>query len=151
MQRDLQLDAKEFEGQMMRFVREWEGEREKALLGLAASHFRAMTVMRERGAMTMGDVARALGATLGGATGFVDRMVRSGLAVREFDPSDRRIVRVRLTTEGNQTSERVTRDMVAYARRILSGLADDERARLLELWAKVIQGLTEDPAQAASQ
>ncbi len=137
MPRDLQQDAVKFERSLRHFIHGWHREYEAALSGIAASHFRAMTVLKESGPLPMGDVAKALGATLGGATGFVDRAVSTGLAVREYDPSDRRIVRVRLTPKGVETTERIEGLMVTFVRKALGGLTDSERVSLLDLWGKI--------------
>ena len=143
MPRNLQQDAVNFERTLRHFILGWHREYEEALSGIAASHFRAMTVLKESGPLTMGDVAKALGATLGGATGFVDRAVGTGLAVREHDLSDRRIVRVRLTSKGVETTERIEKLMVAFVRKTLGGLNEAERMSLLDLWGKIAGGIEE--------
>ncbi len=130
-------DAAEFEALFRRFAFRWLDQYDRALPGLAPGHLRAMTAMKERGPMTMGQVATSLGATLGGATGFADRLVRGGLAVRENDPSDRRVVRIRLTPGGLELAERVTLSLAQHMAQALSRLSAEERVSLLKLWRKL--------------
>jgi DNA-binding MarR family transcriptional regulator len=55
---------------------------------------------------------------------------RDGLVVREPDPHDGRVARVRLSTEGRRVLRRLRGRKQAYLERRLRGLDDDERATL---------------------
>ncbi|MCU0651036.1 MAG: MarR family transcriptional regulator, partial [Candidatus Omnitrophica bacterium] len=50
--------------------------------------------------LRMTDVARYLSVTTAAATGLVDRLVKAGYVQRVYDPSDRRIIKVKLTSKG---------------------------------------------------
>jgi DNA-binding MarR family transcriptional regulator len=54
------------------------------------------------GSLRVGEVATALGLTVGGASKIVDRMEGAGLLSRESDPADRRASRVTLTDAGRR-------------------------------------------------
>jgi DNA-binding MarR family transcriptional regulator len=65
----------------------------------------ALFVLGRDGGGLVGDVARALGLGLPGASGLVDRMVEAGLVVRRPDERDGRSHRLHLTQRGR--AERV--------------------------------------------
>ncbi len=54
------------------------------------------------GSLRVGEVATALGTTVGGASKIVDRIEGAGLLRRESDPADRRASRVTLTDAGRR-------------------------------------------------
>lgn len=75
---------------------------------------------------TMGELAEALGASVSTLTGIVDRLVDHGLVARENDPHDRRVVVVRLTTEGTGLVDQIflcARDRLG---RVAAQLTDEE-------------------------
>lgn len=61
----------------------------------------------ERHAASMSHLAAALHVTLPTVTGIVDRLVEHGFVRREEDPSDRRLVVVRLTPAGGDLLDRL--------------------------------------------
>lgn len=84
----------------------------------------------------MGQLASALGVTLPTVTGIVDRLVEHGLVRREEDPSDRRLVVVRLTESGRALMDRLRSRGRADFAVTLDRLGDDDLrlvARALDL------------------
>ena len=57
---------------------------------------------------TIGDVAGYLLLRHHSAVGLVDRAERAGLVQRQEDPGDRRVVRLRLTEQGEELLQRLT-------------------------------------------
>ncbi|MCI0476783.1 MAG: MarR family winged helix-turn-helix transcriptional regulator, partial [Anaerolineales bacterium] len=60
-----------------------------------------VVIARQNGSATMGELSGALGIPLSTATRFVNRLAAGGYVERLADLSDRRIVRIALTTEGH--------------------------------------------------
>jgi DNA-binding MarR family transcriptional regulator len=65
-----------------------------ATLGLGASDSQFLTLLRTRGPMTPGQVAKATGLTSGTVTGVIDRLEKANLVRRERVSGDRRKVLV---------------------------------------------------------
>jgi DNA-binding MarR family transcriptional regulator len=61
-----------------------------------------VTLLHDVGSMTPGEIAQATSLTTGAVTTVIDRLERSGYAVRERDPEDRRRVVVKLALERRQ-------------------------------------------------
>lgn len=79
-----------------------------------------LCLMSSEAGITMNDLARAQGVGLSSCTALADRLLRHGLAERNSDPEDRRVVRLTAT---------------ARARAIVDQFRQRRRTRLLELFA----------------
>jgi DNA-binding MarR family transcriptional regulator len=66
-------------------------------LGVNSTDLIAGSYLSEMGAMTAGELAKALGITTGAMTVAIDRLERIGFATRENDPHDRRKVIIKPT------------------------------------------------------
>lgn len=72
-------------------------------------------------------------------TGLIDRMVKAGLVTRETDQSDRRVLRVWLTTRGRNVQTGVARVLGESYQRLTQGVADKEMERLEKLLSHLIE------------
>jgi len=76
--------------------------------------------------------------TSGTMTNRVDRLVARGLVNRGPDPSDRRGVKVRLTTAGRAVVDAALADLLARERILLKQLPPPERDHLAELLRRLL-------------
>jgi DNA-binding MarR family transcriptional regulator len=86
--------------------------------------------IRDRMVNRMPDVTRLL-----------DRMEEAGLIGRERSGEDRRMVRTRITAEGNRVLDMIDDDVVAEQKRPFKGLDDGQLNTLVELLAKARRNL----------
>jgi DNA-binding MarR family transcriptional regulator len=90
------------------------------------------------------ELARAAQLHPGAMTRLLDKLEAQGLVVRVTDPQDRRALHVDLTDEGR----RLWTVISDYGRRLhdraLRGLDDAEKARLMDLMARVHDNLSSD-------
>jgi DNA-binding MarR family transcriptional regulator len=78
---------------------------------------------------TMGQLAHALGVSLGSVTGLVDGLVQRSLVRREEDPTDRRQKLARLTPTAATRLRRIEQERSLIAQRLLRRMQlDDLRA-----------------------
>lgn len=63
--------------------------------------------LAEYGPLTMGRLAEGLAITTPSATGLVNPLADSGMVERERDPSDRRVVNVRLSADAQQMADKI--------------------------------------------
>lgn len=120
---------------------------------LTVTQLRLTYLIRERDSPSLGelaDVLRISGATM---SGLIDRLAKRGLVERMQDPTDRRVVRVRLTSEGEQVSGELQRQGHDFLRRVLEKMGPETAAELAqnlrEFSARVAETLA-DPAYAHS-
>ncbi|HQO37786.1 MAG TPA: MarR family transcriptional regulator [Candidatus Omnitrophota bacterium] len=103
--------------------------------------------LNKMGELRMTDVARYLSVTTAAATGIVDRLVRGGYVSRMYDPSDRRIIRVRLTEKGKDLVKNLIVHKVARIKEIFSRLSDKDRTDYLRVLTR-IQGILAQESEA---
>ncbi|SMC25020.1 DNA-binding transcriptional regulator, MarR family [Desulfacinum hydrothermale DSM 13146] len=84
---------------------------------ISVSQLHALFFIRERGHMTIKDLAETLSVSAPSASSMVDRLVDKGLVMREPDPQDRRRVFVRISPEA-------TRDMEVLEETVLQAFVD---------------------------
>ncbi|MDA1348275.1 MAG: MarR family transcriptional regulator [Chloroflexi bacterium] len=116
----------------LRSPEEWSG------LELTMPQARTLFLL-SRGPKRMSELASHLGCGLSAGTSMIDRMVKKGLVQRVEDSSDRRVVACRLSEEGEQVVQRVTR----VGRMRIEGLAEVLSLEELELVVKAMEIMSE--------
>jgi DNA-binding MarR family transcriptional regulator len=99
--------------------------------------------LAEQGTQKMSTIARQLGVAMSAATATVDKMVRSELVVREFDPSDRRVIRIALSDKGRQALEAALQAQARCFEEILERLEPHKRTELLQSFTRIHELLSE--------
>jgi DNA-binding MarR family transcriptional regulator len=82
-------------------------------------------------------LAERTSVTPGAITQFVDGLVEMGLVMREGDPNDRRIVRLKLTELAKSQFEHFRKDYLTSASRVFDVLSNDEIKQLIALFDKI--------------
>src|SRR6202140_3478664 len=100
---------------------------------------------------TMGQLAQALGVSLGTVTGLVDGLVQRGLVGRQEDPDDRRQKLARLTATAEPRLRRMEHERSVIAMRLLRRMPlDDLRALRQGLVALAAAAGASVPAKSGS-
>jgi MarR family transcriptional regulator, transcriptional regulator for hemolysin len=89
-----------------------------------------LTSLRGERWRTQQELARALGIEGATLTRHLDTLERAGLVERRRDPKDRRAIQVELTQAGEALHDRLRQDVLAFDRRLRSGLGEAELKRL---------------------
>lgn len=93
----------------------------------------------------VGELAGALGLTVGGASKVVDRMVAAGLLSREPDPADRRASRVALTDDGRRRLAAASQTCESALAALLDPALDPgEQAQMRQLARRLLAMLLAD-------
>jgi DNA-binding MarR family transcriptional regulator len=96
------------------------------------------------GSMRVGDLARELRITVGGASKLVDRMEKAELIAREPDPDDRRASRVALTAAGKRKLNAAVKSYEAEVAAILRGvLSPDEQRQMSRYASRLLTAIDE--------
>jgi DNA-binding MarR family transcriptional regulator len=90
------------------------------------------------------DLAELLGVDAPTVTRKVQQLERDGMVVRQADPDDRRATRIRLTSTGRRTLERVRRSRRAWLDQLLEGWNDEELSTLADLLGRFADDLEHD-------
>jgi DNA-binding MarR family transcriptional regulator len=106
-------------------------------LGLTPAQLHLMMWLGTDGALTMGELARRVAVTEKTITGVVDRLERDGLVQRERDPSDRRVVHVKLAARGAQLFRRIDAELESKLTLFLGLLEATDRKQLVRMLEKL--------------
>src|SRR5262245_51259586 len=101
-------------------------------LDLSMAQLKTLVILHNTGAVTIGQVAEALGVGLPTASHLVDRLVQAQLAVRSEDPDDRRRTLAYLAPQGKELAERLHQGSRDQLQRWLTLLDDAILAELLQ-------------------
>src|SRR5262245_34854007 len=103
-----------------------------AELDLSMAQLKTLFFLHNAGAVTIGQVAEALGVGLPTASHLVDRLVQAQLAVRAEDPDDRRRTLAYLASQGKELAERLHQGSRDQLCQWLALLDDADLAALLQ-------------------
>lgn len=98
------------------------------------------------GPRTPAELADAAGVTRATMTGLIDTLERDGYVVREPDPSDRRMLLVRLTRKAENFLTRFLPDHFRGASEVMGALTESERKTLVRLLGKIQHHVSSLPA-----
>lgn len=96
-----------------------------------------LDMLNAMGTLKMKEIARGLRISLPAATGLIDRLVNMRMVRRVYDPNDRRVIFVTLTSEGKKTIEQVKLARKKMIQGIFGGLTDKERKVYLRIMRKL--------------
>ena len=106
-------------------------------MALTPQQIQAAMQLMLRGTLTIGELAAALGITPGWASRLAEDLVVSGHAVREPDPADRRVVRLRISDDMRARCAEVYGSRAAAVARALADASPDEIAAFVRLMGRI--------------
>jgi len=92
-----------------------------------------LNFLHTQGETKMSDMARTMEVTTAAMTGIVDRLVRESYVTRIYDPSDRRIIKTRLTSKGKILVERINQQRQQMIIKIFGKISAVERQDYLRI------------------
>ena len=113
--------------------------------GLPLTHYEVLLHLERApcSRLTMSELAQSVLLSQSGVTRLVDRLVRSGLVVREGCSEDRRVMYARLTDEGREALIQARPTLIEGVRqRFLAHFGDAELDVLADAWERVRPGAT---------
>ena len=96
-------------------------------------------LQRSPDGLAMGELSRRMMVTGGNVTGIATALESEGLIVREPDPKDRRVYRVRLSASGRRSFARMAKAHESWIIELYSGLSDEDQHHLSELLGRLKQ------------
>lgn len=100
--------------------------------GVSISQCYALDILGDHGEMTMQALAQKMFLDKSTTSRVVDPLVQRKLVVRRFDPADRRIILVGLTSAGAKLLAAIRASQIASQRQILERIAPAHREQLIE-------------------
>jgi DNA-binding MarR family transcriptional regulator len=116
---------------------------------LSLVQVRLLGILRDREPAMLA-LATFLNLDKSSVTGLVDRAERRGLVRRTATPEDRRTVRVALTDQGRQLTQKLALQMERELSLLVQGLSEAHRRRLLTIASRIVADDTHRRFGAAS-
>jgi DNA-binding MarR family transcriptional regulator len=117
---------------------------------LSPSQFAVLVLLDGESGWRLTDLSERLLVDKSTITRIVDRLESAGLVRREADPDDRRVQRVVLTGQGQETRDRARAAHKRSIERRMGALDTDEQHQLLALLTRLRDGLQADLVNMAS-
>lgn len=83
--------------------------------------------------LKMSELSQRMMVTGGNVTGITDGLEKEGLVVREVDPADRRVFRVKLTPEGQRQFQRMAAEHEQWVVDLFGSLTQKQKKQLFDL------------------
>lgn len=90
----------------------------------------------------MTDLAHFMNVSTAAITGLVDRLVRDSYVIRAYEPKDRRIVKVKLTTKGNELVRKINEHRRQMVIKIFGRISEADRQDYLRILLQIEDILT---------
>ena len=106
--------------------------------------FFILDFVTHEGESKMSDIAHFLIVSTAAATGLVERLVRCGYVVRVFDPQDRRIVKIKLSSKGGELVKKINGQKRRMIIDIFGKISDSDRSDYLRILMQIKDILYKD-------
>jgi DNA-binding MarR family transcriptional regulator len=97
--------------------------------------------------LKMSELSQRMMVTGGNVTGITDGLEKEGLVVREIDPMDRRVFRVRLTPEGQKQFRRMATEHEQWVIGLFEGMSLKHKNQLVELLGELKQHISQSSGE----
>jgi DNA-binding MarR family transcriptional regulator len=131
-----------------RFSALLHGELREELHAVTDHQLSVLTHLRHN-SVTMRELAKQLAVGESAATAVVDRLVRQGLVIRCDDPTDRRVVRLTLSAEGQSVVAEMRATVCRKTASLLDVLSDEQLAQLVAIIETLEAATANDPRNSA--
>jgi DNA-binding MarR family transcriptional regulator len=89
--------------------------------------------------LKMSELSQRMMVTGGNVTGITDGLEKEGLVIREVDPSDRRVFRVKLTADGQKQFRRMAGEHEQWIIGLFDGMSAKQKNQLTDLLGELKQ------------
>ena len=107
----------------------------------------AMEYLSRQGHAPMNEIARFLAISRPATTGLIERLIGQGLARRESDRRDRRIVRVTITAKGRRIVNNIWEQKRRTLTKVFRQISPGDRAQYLATLKQVVNILGQAPKE----
>jgi DNA-binding MarR family transcriptional regulator len=104
---------------------------------LTPAQFEALIFIKKNKEANMGDIADCFSTTMPTATSLIDKLILAKYVVRQSDPTDRRIVRIMITKNGEDALSETLLHKEKVMNKILSFLSPNDKLELLRIMQKI--------------
>jgi len=107
------------------------------LCSLSSNDLKVLTALSSKNHPSIKDISEELSLPMSTLTGIFNKLVQKKLVTRDRCESDRRVVRVELTSDGQKAAELKQTHTHNFAASILNSLNENEQIQFLNLLQKI--------------
>ena len=96
-----------------------------------------LELLSRQGASKMTELAKYMKVSTAASTGIVQRLVLLGYVQRVYDPRDRRIVRIKLSTKGTELLKKISQQRTQLVIKIFGQISENDRGEYLRILMQV--------------
>jgi DNA-binding MarR family transcriptional regulator len=141
----LEEKASELMIQIHEIMRRYRSRKRDFVKGAEAelnhSEIDALLWLGMEGDSTMSQLAKEIVHSVSSATMTIDRLVQKGIVTREHSSTDRRVVMIRLTAEGERIYKVINETFMEATRTMLGSLTEKEQDTFLLLYRKIASSM----------
>ncbi len=104
---------------------------------LASGHVLILLHVFKKTTCTASDISSFLGITSGGVTGLTDTLLKNNLINRTRLESDRRVVQISLTNEGEKVVEQITEERAKMFTQLFQNMDEKEINEVVRIFEKL--------------
>lgn len=108
-----------------------------AQFNVTVSQSATLLALPQEGNLSMNEVSQAMGLATSTMTRMIDQLVEKGLVQRTADPDDRRIVRVGLTSKGQQLRASLEKEYLEFYHLVMGEIREDELDAVLHVFDQI--------------
>jgi DNA-binding MarR family transcriptional regulator len=106
---------------------------------VGVSQVLVLAELAEKGPQMQSRLSKRLGYTPGAMTGIANKLIKEGYAEREYDETDRRIIRIAITEKGTQLLQEAQKQGKKMRENLYSVLTEEEVVQLFTIQKKLIK------------
>ena len=114
---------------------------EASCCGITLSQSYTIVEIGRAGTMSVNLLTEILGVDKSTVSKSVDKLVNSGILMRDTDPEDRRSVILCLSDKGQSVFEEVEKRTTAYFAEVVADIPDDKREQIIESLQYLVQAI----------
>lgn len=103
-----------------------------------------LNFLNEEHESRMTDLANFMRVSTADMTGIIDRLIRYGYVLRGYEPKDRRIIKIRLSSKGRELIKRINQKRRQMVINIFGKLSESQRKAYLEILMRIKDILTKE-------
>jgi DNA-binding MarR family transcriptional regulator len=96
-----------------------------------------LELLSRQGVSKMTDLAKYMKVSTAASTGIVQRLVLLGYVQREYDQSDRRIIRIKLSAKGSEVLKKINQQRTQSVTKIFGQISENDRGEYLRILIQV--------------
>ncbi|MEM7816657.1 MAG: MarR family transcriptional regulator [Candidatus Aenigmatarchaeota archaeon] len=104
---------------------------------ITLSQFLVLNFLHKEENCKMSYLAKFMRVSMPAMTGIIERLSKQNFVLREFEPNDRRIIKIRLTKKGKNLLAKINQQRLKLVKELFSEISDKDRNEYLRILSQI--------------